>query len=499
MRAVGLAILLTLAGAARSRARESRDSVDWWERTYGQLTAEKDPRVKAAEVAVQRLWRATGQRTALPPRLLVLERDRPDLIALALPDNSIVLSRRGLDFCYCGVVAVPSKRPCPGVAAAEQRLALVLAHEMEHLLADDPGHIAAFLGHPPAESAEDRRRLLRLARDTEAVDAAEIKADGNAIIAMLEAGYDPQQALGNGEFIESWIASSRGLAEVSSTARDAARQRARLMAGRLHVLVQSLGDFRTGLARYTEGKPERAVEAFERFHHRSRYSGRELLNNLGLAHYQTAVRALAECSPSAALRFRVMTFVDDGLLARWPRLRGAEDACRARPEVGPKFAKAIDALRRAVVTDAGYVAARLNLVSALLVAGRHAEAYGAARQMEDDERCGAALRALTAQDARRRWARGLTAVAAFAAGRELDAPESRSVAELRALRADAPGDASTAYNLARVLHEAASVAAARDAWGEFLALEPTGAYARAARDALLAMGFDADATASGRK
>lgn len=474
-----------VAVAEPSPGRDPRATAEWWVEAYGQLPATA-ARVRRAQGLLDRLWRAAGQRLGLPPRLVVLARPRPDLVALALPDNSIVVSRNGLDFCL--ETATGTEAPAE---LGDARLGLVLAHELDHVLSDDDWHVAAFEGQEAALGI-----LRGRATGGEVRYAAELRADGNALLLLVAAGIDPAPALRPVSFFESW-ARTRGAAAAPSATHPAVEPRTLLLRRELERLAAHLRAFKRGVADLQAGHSQAALQAFDEFHRATRYSGKELLNDIGLAHYQLAFSALARCDATAARRFRFGTWVDAGDQVE-RRLRGAGPfECLAPGSAASlQLGAAIERLRAAADADPAYLPARLNLVSALSLAGRTAEAYAQAREL-DEGRAAGRLAPLPEGDGRRALVRSAVLVSAYLVRQELAAPGGDATGGFEALAAAFPADPTVAYNRARILQEVARVEEAREAWATFLRLEPKGPWARAALLALAALGPAEDGPGGG--
>lgn len=476
-----LAAVLTAAPATAPSdppAPDPRASAEWWIETYGELRPDVDFQAAAAARLLERLWRAAGQRLALPPRLVVLAESRPGLLALALPDNSVLISRAGLEFCL-----QRNLRP----DAAEARLGLVLAHELDHILRVDDWHVAAF----SANLLEDGE-LQTLTTSREVRLAAEFRADANAVLLLSAAGLDPALALRPDGFIEQW-AQARGAAVAASGAtHPGARRRVETMRLELERLVAALPLFREGAAQLDAGRGEAALAAFEQFHRRTRYAGKELLANLGLAHYQIGLSALARCDPSAAFRFRLGTVVEHGLEFTGGRYRGTSAGrCLRSPRVAQALDTAAARLQEAAAADPGHLPARLNLIAVLVVANRVPLAYAEASALAEALRARQFAERLPALDPRRLAVRNSAAVCAYLMRREVAASADEALRELSLLQETQPHEPNVAYDLARVLQETGQSGRAREAWARYLRLDGEGPYAAAARTALAGLGAPA--------
>lgn len=466
-----------LALQAPAPAGDPRGSAAWWTSNYGQLTESALPQVAVAQEVLMTLWRAAGQRLGFPPRLVILAKDRPGLLALALPDNSIVMSHEGLQLCLR-----PRRRAEPALAA-QARLGLVLAHELDHILSDDDWHVAAFNAEtpPPVEV-----RTVMGSRD--ARHATELRADANAVLLVVAAGLDPRQALQPTSFLEEWARERQSLASENSDTHPDTQTRVALMRQELERFVAEVPLFKRGVEELRAGRGEAARLTFEDFQRRTRYLGKELHNNLGLAHYAIGLGALSRCNGEAAVRFRLGTWIDASLVSRMA-LRGEGAAsCLRTPQVAEPLGNAAKQLEDAVAVDAGWLTARLNLIAVLVLTDQD-RALERARALRKGA-VGEKLRALSPSDPARIAAENAIVVCEYLDRLSLQAPVVDSIRALRELQERHPDDPAIVFNLARVLQEAHRADDARASWALYLRLDPREPYASAARRALRSLGDD---------
>lgn len=485
MRLAGLPLAFVMAANVLAAENPSPPTPDprqgrqWWESMYGRLTPGDYPLVERAQSVLGALWRqGGGERLAVPPELLVLRDRRQQPLALALPDGTVVLSREGLDLCYGGV---PTGRGAEvetraGVKAGDTRLGLVLAHEIAHLLRDDGWHMAAFVEALPPDARSPVARV-------EVAQADELRADADAVLMLLAAGYQPDLVLRPAAFLEQWA--GRHWADHDANARRThpeVSQRIAVMQRRLEAVAEAGPRYQSGLELFAAHRWAEARDSFQDFQRRTRFEGRELLSNLGACEYQLAWRALRRCGDPGAMRFRLTPFVDDISPASRVRLRGTPEGCRASPGVRLHIEAALGVLRRAVTADPGYPLARLNLASALILAGEFYAAAGEADRAA--ESLGGSSKAARLDIP----TRCLHGVASFLAGQQAGAPADRPRASLEQLAREAPRDVAVAYNLARITHESGTTDEARARWSHFLEMEGEGPFADAARLALQSLG-----------
>ena len=132
-----------------------------------------------------------GTRPGKAPRLFIAARDPWDIpLPIALPDGGIILSKGVLEICY--------RDPAQG----DDRLAFVLAHELAHHLNGDLWHLHFFQAlealrqhgqfQDPGALASLRTVPHTASNTEEAVQARELRADGDGIMYAAMAGFNPR-------------------------------------------------------------------------------------------------------------------------------------------------------------------------------------------------------------------------------------------------------------------------------------------------------------------
>jgi tetratricopeptide (TPR) repeat protein len=191
-------------------------------------------------------------------------------------------------------------------------------------------------------------------------------------------------------------------------------------------------------------------------------------NNLGLAHYQLAQRALASCDAAAATRFWLPTALDPETLARRTRTRGTASPCREDAAMRREARAAMRDLEHAAAQDPGYLPARLNLASALLLLGEPARALSVAEE---------ALKL----DADHEAALNGKALALYLYGEQAGIETAEFALRMLSERRERGAAAAiTLYNQAAMLEERGRSAAAAEAWRGLVGAMPAGPYREAA-------------------
>jgi tetratricopeptide (TPR) repeat protein len=434
------------AGAAPPGPMDAKSSASWWIATYG-LMDPADSLARRAQEVFRRVGAAADKRSNRLPKLVLLRRPvEPQ--SKALPDGSVLLNRAAIELCYRG----------GREAAGDAKLAFVVGHELSHLANDD------FWGGPASFGSDTTAGALSEQR------MRERKADSHGIVYAALAGYDPH-AVTSGSFLAEWV-SPRGPDEAARAARDQ-NERVELIRADLLRVVDDLEVFSFGVRLLQLGRYADAVVLLERF--RTTFPSREVLNNVGFAHLQLALRFLAACDPALYVRFKLPLVVDPETLAASasvpapvPQTRGLPApalSCTSAARFQAPWSEAVRNFQLARNGDPTYTPAYVNLATALLLAGNGTEALNEANS---------ALKV----DPANRAAKLQRAVALYLMGGENDIDTlGAAVDALRRLQQADRGSADVAYNLARILTERDRSAAASESWRRFLELERSGSYA----------------------
>ena len=478
---LGLLGLACLAcGEEPSRLLQQGDpdaTVEVWREYFDEAPAD-DPLVVMARDVFERVREAAGTHA----ELAVLEIPGAPL-ALALADQTVVLSTGGLEFCY---------RDVPDDVGAAQ-LAFVLGHELAHVASDDFWHASAFDTMRDVEDRTEQEERLQalLLLDARDRQVMELKADDHGILALIQAGYDPQPLLEGGRtFFEKWVAGLVGSTAYDDPNHPGVGERDGLLQKRLKEVAATESIFERGveafrraeeLASTAEGDRvppevwagyEEAVKEFDAV--RRVFPGREVLSNLALARLRLASGILAGCNGSLVNRYYLPTAIDSETLASRTRMRGPgghSSPCFDNEDYERHMREAIRLLEDAVKRDPEYRPARLNLIAAFVLDEQEASA------------------AYAAQQAYERWP-GDSKVAAAYSGAVLSYLETGStlldaqkvIEEIRGLHRRFPDDPGIAFNLASALSYQGRLDEARPIWRDFLGIEPEGAWAKIARE-----------------
>lgn len=379
--------------------------------------------------------------------------------AAALPDGNVVLNRAGLELCFRGVT------PQEG----DSRLALVLAHELAHIDAGHHWNLDAPAMALALEGEEEVVRALRedLGTDLQEARKLELNADERGVIGMTMAGFDPLVVLADQSFFAEWVGTASGELAYQDESHPTPEKRLVNARGRLERATAKASLFHKGVRALQLGDHPAAITAFEDV--RLSFESREVLSNLGLAYYQLAALALADCDGLLVITWRMPVAIDHETLLDRARNRGGERShCYERADYLDAFDRAKEVLDEAHRQDEEYLPAILNLASL---------------HMLDDSSLQARLYAtlgaeLFPDDPQFRNALLTTEVAdLLARGKSFD----EEAAALEALHREHPDDRDIAFNAAKALTLAGHYDRAEPIWRAFLRLEPDTEWAEIAR------------------
>ena len=218
------------------------------------------------------------------------------------------------------------------------------------------------------------------------------------------------------------------------------------------------------------GRYDDAIVLLEHF--RDYFAGREVLSNLGYAHYQAAVKLLAGCDGALAVRFRLPVAIDDETLAERARMRGGYSICLESEPMRKRLAEARRYLELATEKDPTYLPARRNLAALELVTGKAAAAIA----MAED------TLTIAPGDSAALVAKGV-GLYLFGVDSRMQTVDT-ALEVLEQAEKDTRRAPDAVFNRAVILAERGRTAAARSAWIRFLELEPEGAHADLARERL---------------
>lgn len=465
--------LISVATAADTFGKSH---ASWWVQNYGVVAAAEQPLVNRAERVFVEMAAASDKRGNRLPRLLTI-RGKGDPFALAIEDGTIILTEGCLKICYRGVS--PER--------GDARLAFIFGHELAHLARDDFWHLAAFMSvRDHTDDADSRSQLMQLLRSTSDIDPndprakesarlKELQADSYALLYMTIADYDPEEVVSQdgSNFFEELAQQITSRAAYEGSAHPSPKERAALLRSQVADISENLDLFRFGVRLYQLGRYEDAILLLEEF--AKEFPSREVYNDLGLSHFQMALRVLGYCNRALVTRFKLSTLLDPDTLASIleteDQMRSSQP-CLQLPEAQSHLKPAITYLEHAAELDPDYIPARLNLSSLYIVTCEYSKALAVLDEIKEKEpNHGLALN------------NRAVALYLFGADNSIDMMD-QAVQILQKVTNQQPGFSDAFYNLGSIEGERGRNASARAAWDAFLRLEPTGPYANVIRNRL---------------
>jgi len=477
MKQVFILIVFLSLVVPSAHADNPKDYASWWIKNYGVVDSKTDPLVSRAEKVFERVAAASDKRGNRLPRLIIIKASG-DPYAQAIKDGSVILTQGGLGICYQGVT----------LEKGDARLAFILGHELAHLAKDDFWHSLAFVALK--EFGDEKRVREILANELkwdmadpktqEFIRKQELQADCYGLIYMTMSGYDPKAIIDRDgtNFFEDWVSKITGKIAYSDATHPGPKERAEFLRAQLGPVY-----FTFGVRLYQTGRYSDAILLFEAF--KEKFPSREVFSNIGLCHYQLAMRVLSNCDESLPLRFKLPTLLDIDTLGGKLRGWGSEASSCLKQETFLKHINtSIHYLKIAAEMDPTYLPARINLSSALIISGEYAKAMSVL-----DE-------ALKIQPGNPE-ALCNKAVSLYLFGKVNNIDTGDNVLGLlRDVSERNPSFSDAIYNMASIQSERGRNAAALETWNRFLKVEPTGVYAQVAKEKL---GIKSDDKSSAKK
>ncbi|MBF0345295.1 MAG: M48 family metalloprotease [Nitrospirae bacterium] len=464
---LAVVLVLLLPGVGSS---DSRDSSTWWIKNHGGVIDARDnPLVTRAERVFDKVVASADKRGNRLPRLFVIKA-KGDPWALSLPDGGILLTEGALSICHSGVTS----------EEGDSRVAFIFGHELAHLAKDDFWHRSSFMAFNEQydEKKSDHKAIKAIFDGTseikrkEITKAKELQADQNGMIYMAMAGYDPSTIIGKSNFFEEWTKQVTGRVAYTDSTHPTSKERAEFLRTQLTPVVDALDLFYFGVRLSQLEKHADATMFFETY--AKAFPGREVFSNLGLSHYNLALRALAGCDRGIATRFYLSTVLDIDTYGSKFALKGGDNSeCLNNKEYVNHMRHAVSYLTKAVEMDTQYVPGRINLSSALIMSGDYSKAMGIA-----DE----ALK-IKADNPE---AVNNKAVALYLFGRTNALNDSSDIAlkMLSEIIQRVPSYSRAYYNMARIQSELKRETSKHETMTRFLKQEDVGIYADAIRKEL---------------
>jgi tetratricopeptide (TPR) repeat protein len=451
--------------------KDPQSNVKWWIDNHNVVDKKLNPLVEKAEKVFERVLASADKRSNLFPRLVVIK-GRGEPWALAIPDGTVILTEGALNLCYKDVT------PEQG----NDRLALILGHELAHLAKDDYRHgkmTEAFKSFAPnklTEALELLKNLTDANKDDpnykESRKLKEIESDSYAIIYMTMAGYNPKTIVNDKgtNFIKEFVSQTG----YDKTIHPDPQERAASLQANMENVAKDLQLFRFGVFQYHLGNYEESKQLFDMF--KTKFPGREVFNNIGLCQYQLAMKTLNACNEALPLRFYLSTELDTETLGanlQTRRTTGvATSGCLEKDEYKIYINDSIKYLKQAVEMDPAYIPARINLSSVYIMAGQYSKALAFA-----DETLKIHPDLPSANNNR------AIALYLYGLSSNIDMVDN-ALNILNGIVSKNPSYGRAVFNIARIQSERGREAGASENWNAFLKIETTGLYACAVKRAL---------------
>lgn len=298
-----------------------------------------------------------------------------------LPDGGVLISQNWLELLLDGV----------SEEIGDARVAFILAHELSHLARNDHWHhqVLSMLDHKTASDGmlSILKRILRccsafpvasLADESfmrDVLKTRELRADSEAIIIMSIAGYNPFLLVSEevSNFFD-YYASLLTNRLAYGASHPEAKSRQYFIKAQIEATLQQAGFFHFGTRFMQLGRYEPAILMLKRMS--QWYPSSEVLGNLGLSYYYSALQKIQHCSAERSFPFELPTIIDNRLAA-FQAVRQQESPCPADEEIDDLYEEAIGHLSKAVSLNPNRVSMRINHSSALIRRGLYSAALAA--------------------------------------------------------------------------------------------------------------------------
>ncbi|MFT5137518.1 MAG: tetratricopeptide (TPR) repeat protein [Arenicella sp.] len=354
-------------------APDPRSSSEFYLSTFG-LLDDMQPLVANANLVFSRLMAVVDKAKPKDPTLVIVNSQSWPW-AIALPDNTVILTRGALEICYRGVSKVQG----------DVRLSMIIAHELAHLAEDDYWHrdiyltladnedmrkqeVFSFIGQRSGFGDNNNSDWLNAVRDRE------IRADDKGFLYASIAGFDVSNLIDlNGQSFFQYWKTSTGNSEdgVHLTAKD----RTAFIAARYRDLSNMSEAFHLGLGLIYFNQLDVAEDVYKLI--LEKFPSHEVFNNLGYINFlQSGI--LKEGSISQ--RFWLPSIVDvkpnTAILTRGFKLGPNVDR--------QKLEKSAYYFSQAVSKNPSYLEGNLNLATANFYLGKFNAAISILREIENE-------------------------------------------------------------------------------------------------------------------
>ncbi len=360
-------IVVTLALSSSEAFAENRGVKEFWINKYG--TAEKDKLTERAFNVFDRVLAASDRRAGVEPALYITNFSGTPW-AQALADGSIILTRKGLQFCYSN----------KNLKDGDSRMAFVIGHELSHQFNGDFWHYK-FL-----RTAEDNNENIKafqdikeLAKDPDILLTKELQADQYGIIYAALAGYDSDKIISEDKnFFLEWAEKEIPSGRLTDDLLSLSGKRAKVVSMRLAEVASRIVLFDMGVISYHLGRLDDSLVLFKKF--ASYFPGREVYSNIGAIYLQLAYSKFRAARNPESFPFALSFGIENKTRAENINISSKGFTESAYREYNDLLRTAVENLKKAIAYDPFYEAAKNNLGCAYIIESKY---YDAVSTLED--------------------------------------------------------------------------------------------------------------------
>jgi tetratricopeptide (TPR) repeat protein len=359
-------VIVFIAITSSNAFAEDRGKKEFWISKYG-LVTESEYTDRAHEV-FKRVLDASDRRTGIEPAIYIIDYDRTPW-AQSLADGSLILSKKGVEFCY------NNQNPQDG----DSRMAFVIGHELAHQFNGDFWHYR-FLRTTEDDGKNIRafQDIKELAKNPDMLLAKELQADQYGIIYATLAGYDSDEVVSKDKnFFIEWAEKETPSGKLTDNVRSLSQKRAKVVTMRLEEVASRIVLFDMGVISYHIGRFDDALILFKRF--ASYFPGREVYTNIGTIYLQMAYKKFRTARSPESFPFALSFGIDKKTRAEKIDIaRGFTEARYQKYNVLLRIAA--ENLKKAIEYDPFYHEAKNNLGCAYIIENKY---YDAVSILED--------------------------------------------------------------------------------------------------------------------
>lgn len=354
-------IVFFIATSVTAAFTEDRGRKEFWINKYGPA---KEDKLNARAYAVfARVLAASDRRAGIEPALYIVNYEGTPW-AQALADGSIILSRKGLEFCY-------NKR---AVNDGDSRMAFVIGHELAHQFNGDFWHYR-FLrtAEGSSENVKAFQDIKELAKNTDILLAKELQADQYGIIFSTLAGYDSDTIIARDKnFFLEWAEKETPSGSPADNLRSLSGKRAKAVSMRLQEVANKVVLFEMGVISYHLGRFDESLMLFKRF--ASFFPGREVYTNIGTIYLQMAYTKFRSARSPGSFPFALSFGIEKRTRAESINIASTGFTEAGFQEYNELLHIATDNLKKAIEYDPFYHEAKNNLGCAYIIENKYYDA-----------------------------------------------------------------------------------------------------------------------------